>query len=853
MPIRLLVLLALTAAVQAQNGPQYPAANYELLGDADAVALHDWTGDGQPDLVALHTTEGLVSFSPGADDGTFGAAVQLGTASFPQSLVVGDVDGDGNEDFCFVEGLGDDQTLRAFLSDGAGGFQDVASLIDAVPDETPIAVALGDVEGDGDLDAVAVVFPTVTSSSNPRIGWLTVVLNDGSGAFAATGSVFNIGQLPRGIAAGDFDGDGVTDYAVANNGSNEVMALLGDGAGGLSLASTTFAVRAWNLRVADLDGDGNEDVVVGKDTSDELSVLFGDGAGNFTPVLYGAVAGRFALGVGDLDGDGDMDVAAGNAGVRVHVNDGTGDLSTENVSVLPNTTAVGVDDLNADGAGDLVVGMNLWGTAVLLGDGSGSFGVLAEYDDEGDDWLEPGDFDGDGTTDLLISGFRAVRVRLGDGAGAFPTVQEHAIDVDPVAGVPVDLDGDGNLDAATANFEFFGFGPAEMGLSLLLGDGAGGFGAPTEIALVDAPASIAAGDLNGDGNADLAVPMSTSVTQIHLGDGMGGIAPGPALPAAGIPTYALPVDLNLDGDLDVATATQAGVVHVHLADGAGGFQPGVGYAAGSSPARLVQGDMNEDGLPDLVALNSFPLFGGGNGISVLHGTGGGLAPPLSTLLPASANVDDALRVGDVDGDGHLDAVTIGRRILVARGAPGAGVEVPVAYTFPKNGADLVLGDWNGNGFLDVAGLGFTSFFVHPNRQVAPAGITPYGTGTPGCDGVHLALADGPPFLGAPLNLTCNNAPTNGLGARFASIGKDEPGTLLLDVLVHVDPLQPGFFLVPASANANGIASAPVAIPSNPALLGVDVHEQWAWFWTGGPCAPSALGISTSRAVTLTIQ
>ena len=222
-----------------------------------------------------------------------------------------------------------------------------------------------------------------------------------------------------------------------------------------------------------------------------------------------------------------------------------------------------------------------------------------------------GDFNGDGRQDLAVGDFtaRKVSILLGDGAGGFlgPFVQF------PVSGNPLsvavgDFNGDGKQDLATANAN-------TDDVSVLLGNGAGGFGAPTNFPVGDNPISIAVGLFNADTNQDLVVVnQNDSTVSILLGNGAGGfsaatnfnVGPSPAEVALG--------DFDGDGNQDLVVAISANGVSVLFGDGAGGFSTATDFGTGTGRLSVAVGDFNGDGKQDLATANGSPP---GNNVSVL--------------------------------------------------------------------------------------------------------------------------------------------------------------------------------------------------------------------------------------------
>ena len=155
---------------------------------------------------------------------------------------------------------------------------------------------------------------------NYSTGTVSIMLGNGDGSFGAPHTYF-VGSNPLALVAGDFNGDGRLDLAVADGGSNEVAILLGNGDGTFRPAVFYPAGDGPCAVVAgDFNGDGKLDLAVadtGNYANDPggVSILLGNGDGTFQPpVEYAAGNEPDALVAGDFNGDGKVDLAVADYG-----------------------------------------------------------------------------------------------------------------------------------------------------------------------------------------------------------------------------------------------------------------------------------------------------------------------------------------------------------------------------------------------------------------------------------------------------------------------------------------------------------------------------------------------------------
>jgi FG-GAP-like repeat len=212
-----------------------------------------------------------------------------------------------------------------------------------------------------------------------------------------------------------------------------------------------------------------------------------------------------------------------------------------------------------------------------------------------------------------------------------------------------DFNGAGKLDVAVANL-------GSGNVSILLGNGDGTLRAPVNYATGDSPNSIAVADFNGDGKLDLAVVnggnnTGVSSLSILLGNGDGTFN-SVAKYLASFGNSVAVGDFNQDGKLDVAVANfGSSSVGVLLGNGDGTFKTAVNYVADNASSSVAAGDFNGDGKLDLAVANIVSNSGLGD-VSVLVGNGDGtFRPPVNYGVGSNPS---SVAVGDFNGDGKLD-------------------------------------------------------------------------------------------------------------------------------------------------------------------------------------------------------
>jgi large repetitive protein len=741
---------------------------FSQIGDFRAVTLGDFDGDGDLDLLTTFATSGGGQVRLLLNDGAGNFTPTNPQLLFLQAsaLAVGDVDMDGDLDALI--GIGGLQE-RLFLNNGTGSFADAtATNLPAASAGETKSVALGDVDGDGDLDAYL-----------GRFGQDRLYLNGGTGVFTDVTAV----NLPaildttRAVALGDVDGDGDLDAFAGNSWVNAQNRLyVNDGAGVFTDATATnlpiVNESSFSVSLGDVDGDGDLDAllgIVGPLPGPENRLLLNAGGGVFTDVTatnfpafpppLGSMSAAVAL--SDVDGDGDLDAFAGNGWFplgrqdRLYLNDGAGlfaDVTASSLPALPGSTAIALGDLDGDGDLDGFVGREQ--ERVYMNGGAGVF------------------------ADATV--------------GSLPVLSDSTLAV-----ALADLDADADLDALTGN----------TGSDRLFLNGGGGvFGDATTTNLPPSPAgtrALAVGDLDGDGDLDLLLANVGSGNRLYLNGGPAVFLDGTAayLPTLLDTTRSISLgDLDGDGDLDAFLGTY-GQDRLLVNGGAGVFTDVASTSLPALPgqtAAIALGDVDVDG--DLDAFL-------GSGRLLLNGPGAVFTDVTGTNLPPLSGSTGAAAFTDFDEDGDLDLFTTSspqNRFLV-NGGPGVFADetvtnLPPLFDYPSA---LALGDLDGDGDVDalVAAPDEDRIYTNLSRQLSWRGI---------------------PRAGKALTLDLWG-PANGSWLLAASAGS---GSIPVPPVGTLRLFLPTLFVVGGGGlDPQGRASVSFPVPANPALVGLSFYWQ----------------------------
>ena len=741
-----------TAAAEGTGRGNYQPGTDLPTTDAADVALGDIDGDGDLDLLSSNRSGGHVLVrlnggdATGSNTGQFSGSQTVAVGPGPTRLRLADVDGDGDLDLLVCSTNGSRVSLRLNGGDATGsntgqfsGGQEI------IVGSAPAALAVGDVDADGDLDLLVL----------RSVGYVDVRLNGGdasgsnTGQFSGNQQVSFSGSAPTDLALGDIDADGDLDLLIAVGshpwlGSSAVVTCL-NGTTGTSTGTFTYATatavgaQPTSIALGDINGDNTLDLLTA--SSSQVSVRPNVGLGVFTGSIDLSLSSTPAqLALADVDADGDLDLVtthlipgSGPGQAQVHLNGSNGFFTTTYstaVGAAPGPLALG--DIDGDGDLDLTTATSS-SVAVRLNQPpppsitgfSPSSAVAGETVTLTGANLTGATLTVGGQPATVLSN-SATSLTFTVPAGAAPTAPT----------VASNSLGSGSSSAFTVLFKVTGSSPAANALNVPRA------GSAVQLTFTEALAAATAsnvrvfsaqaggrkaGTATASGNTlRFAATAGTPYTDFRPGEevsvsvpagvrSVGGIgATGPVVrftAAAGgtgranfqagsdplvadRPYAVLAADVDGDGDLDLVTANYGtgtgNTVGILPNDGAGNFGlfgTFAVYGTTSGVVAVAAGDVDADGDIDLVSANANT-----SNVTVLLNDGtGNFGFGNSFYVGGSPR---RVRLADLDGDGDLD-------LLTANTGNGRGTTVSLRL---NNGTGLFSGTTDlilGNGVTDV--------------------------------------------------------------------------------------------------------------------------------------------------------
>ncbi|HXB40670.1 MAG TPA: FG-GAP-like repeat-containing protein [Bacteroidia bacterium] len=338
------------------------------------------------------------------------------------------------------------------------------------------------------------------------------------------------------------------------------------------------------------------------------------------------------------------------------------------------------------------------------------------------------DLNNDGILDLATANYhntKTVSTLLGNGNGAFSSLASFTGGTTPRSITATDINSDGKADVVVAN-------NTNQGISVFYGNGTGGFSSHVNIPTGNSPTWVTNADFNKDGKQDLAVTnYYTNEFYILLGTGSGGFSGPVTYTSSAFPESIICIDFNSDSNLDLAvTNIGSSSISIFLGDGAGNFTYlNYFYTGGTMtyPYMAISADFNSDGKADLATANDFNNSFSNN-MTVFLGNGNGTFGAATNYSADTGAV--SLTSADFDLDGKLDIAVANmnsNNVSIFLGDGMGSFATPINFSVDKSPATVISADFNGDGKPDLATANLSSKNVSILLNCSVMGIANFNT------------------------------------------------------------------------------------------------------------------------------
>ncbi|CAF3154083.1 unnamed protein product [Rotaria sp. Silwood2] len=700
---------------------QYLAAKFtnEAIYSTDStpqpysIAIGDLNNDNRSDIVIADSgTDNLhIGFDFDNDTFRFDMIYPTGIDSHPQYVLTGDINNDNHLDIIITNSK--HNSISMIIGHGNGTFAD-QMLYSTGDGSYPSAVIVGDFNNDNRSDLVIVNEGTDTIAT--LVGYDYAVFEN-QPIYRSANNL-----TPTTVVTTDFNNDNYLDIGATFVNSGNVGILLGCGNasfGAMMTYPTGIGSFPTGLAVNDFNSDGRIDIAAADYGTDNVIVLIGYGNGSFASMMYfstGDNSRPFSVAIADLNRDGCLDIAVANSGsdtVGILIGYGNGNFAT----IMTYSTGDGsypvaiiISDLNKDNCLDIVVvNQNTGNIGILLGYGNGSLASQVTYSigRYGSPWSTVvSDLNNDGTLDIATANYNLNSIGLfsGYGNGTFRKMVAYSTGTGSLPRYVTvgDMNNDNRLDIIMVNY-----GTNDVIIYFGYKNGVYYEGKPYSIGNEAGPISLAIGDFNNDGRSDFVVAnLMADEIGVFLGYGseLFGSLVTYDVGSGSQPRTAAIGDFNSDGKSDIVVANYGtNNVAILLGDGYTNFYYIVDYSTGvgSAPCSVAVGNFNNDNHSDIVVANCES-----NNLSIFLGFGNGSFAIGATYSTGDRSRPSSVAIADFNKDNRMDIVVANfgtNNVFLlygyGNGSFGNNELHPLGYDYRPYA--IAINDLNQDGWLDI--------------------------------------------------------------------------------------------------------------------------------------------------------